>query len=167
MSNFIVGKKYRMRNGELAEFERKWTKDFLVFNTKLKVGIQTIITTLSGEVEKAALVEGLTHDYDIISDTPIEEEGQKLWAVDFGTNEVHLNRTEEQKKLPLFVDGRQVYPRRQFDVSKLRKEKEQRSWCDAEIANTKYNTRLQVLEAWNNGTIEELLTTWVESPKGE
>jgi hypothetical protein len=48
--------------------------------------------------------------------------------------------------------------RRQFDVSKLNPI----SHHSDPVERSEYSVKLEVLEAWNAGTIEELLESWVE-----
>ncbi|OPZ24589.1 MAG: hypothetical protein BWZ03_00064 [bacterium ADurb.BinA186] len=120
---------------------------------------------------------------DIISDTPIEDKREaqlfdstsqeyinsSLMCID-GHEIVNTGKDSEDRNVyrtkgDLFKVLTEPAPRRQFDVSKLKEKIEQRQYgqrAGEDHALRMFNHRLDVLEAWNNGTIEELLEGWTK-----
>lgn len=71
------------------------------------------------------------------------------------------DRNVYRTKGDLFKVLTEPAPRRQFDVSKLPTRIHHASIYDEGKFDGEYFLKEKVLEAWNNGTIEELLKGWV------
>jgi len=138
--NFQIGKKYRMRNGETAEFvgedqSHSYALKFYCDDLVMRTNYFGL-TSIMGP-----------SNCDIISDTPVEEETPTLnWA-----GQTVYDST-----------GAVVSGRRQFDVSKLPTRIHHASIYDEGKFDGEYFLKEKVLEAWNAGTIEELLEGWTK-----
>lgn len=182
MKNFIVGKKYPMRNGEAAEYLHSHKFESFSIH-KFKRTTEDFVFRYFW-VEDSGKLLGLPMDcdLDIVSDTPIEEESLEetrryyapigeVHSLSLNTLpvEIHVN-IEDYAESPVFLNGVRLLEnenlgiipktRRQFDVSKLKDKPRKGSAFYPQDVGI-YDTRLEVLEAWNAGTIEELLKGWV------
>ena len=110
---------------------------------------------------------------DIISDTPVEEPIEYVPYTNADGTKGHLkcySADGKQIEPPIRWDGRTVYDstgsvvsgRRQFDVSKLPTRIHHASIYDEGKFDGEYFLKEKVLEAWNAGTIEELLEGWTK-----